>query len=546
MQVIPLPQPEREAAFSGDLSRRKSTGPSLCILSSSPSICTGCTSISRPGLKIQDDLQESILLHRDIATSMQELGYPTNRIEKAELVKNLPLFPHSKGSDGYLGDTKILGTPTSITRYRPRTLEDVLEWELISKTLYSHRDLNPRRRIGSSLKEGLSDVVREVMELINSFSKQRGRVIDFKEILYGYWRLDPVYGVDLVLDLLLVYRKYRGHKMTVQVRRHATIQQTFTGIFVREVDDYQFPSVSQKPSSTEPLPVHKKLVHQLFSELSKNLQPILSYTNSTKKTYINFMLPLSGRYSIFKRFLKMYEHVCIREDEATKLYVILYKNEEFPEDFNRSVRLVNSVKEKYQYNDIHIVLSNETFSRGKALQLGVNSLSDDELMLFIDVDIIFDQKCLERIRKNTIKNKMIYFPIVYSLYSPSLLNKSYENVDYSYFNTDTINEENGFWRQFGFGIVSLYKSDYLNLGGFNLMINGWGYEDVTFYDNAVKSELKIIRSVDPGLIHVFHSVKCDESLDFEQKSMCIGTKASTLGSVGQLQRIFFKYKDLFR
>lgn len=67
------------------------------------------------------------------------------------------------------------------------------------------------------------------MELINSYSKQRGRVIDFKEILYGYWRMDPIYGVDLILDLLLVYRKYRGHKMTVQVRRHAYIQQTFTG-----------------------------------------------------------------------------------------------------------------------------------------------------------------------------------------------------------------------------------------------------------------------------------------------------------------------------
>lgn len=67
------------------------------------------------------------------------------------------------------------------------------------------------------------------MELINSYSKQRGRVIDFKEILYGYWRMNPLYGVDLILDLLLVYRKYRGHKMTVQVRRHAYIQQTFTG-----------------------------------------------------------------------------------------------------------------------------------------------------------------------------------------------------------------------------------------------------------------------------------------------------------------------------
>lgn len=67
------------------------------------------------------------------------------------------------------------------------------------------------------------------MELINQYSKQRGRVIDFREILYGYWRLDPLHGVDLILDLLLMYKKYRGQKMSVQVRRHAYLQQTFTG-----------------------------------------------------------------------------------------------------------------------------------------------------------------------------------------------------------------------------------------------------------------------------------------------------------------------------
>lgn len=61
------------------------------------------------------------------------------------------------------------------------------------------------------------------------YSKQRGRVIDFKEILYAYNRLDPLHGVDWVLDLLMVYKKYRGHKMTVPVRRHAYIQQSFTG-----------------------------------------------------------------------------------------------------------------------------------------------------------------------------------------------------------------------------------------------------------------------------------------------------------------------------
>lgn len=69
------------------------------------------------------------------------------------------------------------------------------------------------------------------MENINTYSRQRGRIIEFRELLYGYQRLDPLHGHDMILDLLLVYKKYRGRKMTVPVRRHAYIQRTFAGIY---------------------------------------------------------------------------------------------------------------------------------------------------------------------------------------------------------------------------------------------------------------------------------------------------------------------------
>lgn len=105
----------------------------------------------------------------------------------------------------------------------------MLAWDFISRSLFSVGHANPRRRIESALREGLDDVVREVMDMINAFSKQRGRVIEYREILYGYHRLSPQYGADYILDLLLVYKKYRGKKMTVPVRRHAYLQQQFTG-----------------------------------------------------------------------------------------------------------------------------------------------------------------------------------------------------------------------------------------------------------------------------------------------------------------------------
>lgn len=39
----------------------------------------------------------------------------------------------------------------------------------------------------------------------------------------------------------------------------------------------------------------------------------------------------------------------------------------------------------------------------------------------------------------------------------------------------------GYWRNFGFGIVSMYKSDLELVGGFDISIQGWGKEDVDLY-----------------------------------------------------------------
>ncbi|KAF7281659.1 hypothetical protein GWI33_004458 [Rhynchophorus ferrugineus] len=554
MQVIFYHNNSGEAAYSGDL-KQKEVHKAITLHPLKKPEYLYKLHVYMQGLKIQNALQESILLHRDIAASMKELGYRISSIETANLTSNVPLYPAKKGHAGYLGDTSILGIPVSIMRYQPSKIENVLEWELISKTLYSHRDLNPRRRIGSSIKEGLNDVTREIMELINSFSKQRGRVIDFKEILYGYWRLDPLHGVDLILDLLLVYKKYRGHKMTVQVRRHAYVQQSFTGVFIRE-------ATNSPPK--ELMNYDDNLLNHFISRLSNNFPPFIGFPQShnQSKTVINFLLPLSGRYETFVRFLKMYEDVCIRNWEPTRLYVILYKSEEAPDDYDATLTLINLLNSKmhttffasYRNQEpVRVVQSsgNESFTRAGALQKAIDILDDRDMMLFIDVDIVFDQKFLSRVRQNTVLGKSVYFPILYSLYSPKLLDigiSTYRKTDYSYFTENQTDSNRGFWRQFGFGIASLYKYDYNGLGGFDLSIKGWGTEDVTFFDHVVQNHTrKIFRCVDPGLIHVFHEVKCNSAeLDLEQKNMCLGTKGSTLGSVESLQKLFETYRELFR
>lgn len=150
----------------------------------------------------------------------------------------------------------------------------------------------------------------------------------------------------------------------------------------------------------------------------------MSYYNP-EEAYINFILPLSGRYRIFERFIKIYEEVCLKRHKSTNLYIVLYRDKESPEDFEKTTLLADRLAENYPYYVIKVIAADQTFSRGGALQLGINELQEDSLMLFIDVDMVFDDSMLLRIRHNTVQNKKVYFPIVYSLYNPKFLDGNY-------------------------------------------------------------------------------------------------------------------------
>ena len=49
-----------------------------------------------------------------------------------------------------------------MNRYKPNTVEDIVTFDFISKSLYSASHSNPKRRIEGPLKEALDDVIREV------------------------------------------------------------------------------------------------------------------------------------------------------------------------------------------------------------------------------------------------------------------------------------------------------------------------------------------------------------------------------------------------
>ena len=290
---------------------------------------------------------------------------------------------------------------------------------------------------------------------------------------------------------------------------------------------------------------------------------------------VNFILPLTGRWDIFKRFMVNYENVCLKANENTKLVIVLFESE-----FNsgsliqdkQSGRLVpqseliqnliDFLRVKYagKVNDQSLIMikSSLNFSRSIGCELGAAFFKPQDLLFFIDVDILFTSDFMLRARLNTIEFKQVYYPIVYSEYDPddsieavkvltdkveitnSKNSNSRQRMHSSHFEFDV---DTGYWRQFGFGIVSVYGSDLKRVGGFDTSIVGWGKEDVELYEKFIKSNLTIFRSVDPGLIHIFHKIECDASLAEEQMIMCMGSKATSIASQRILANLVYEEKS---
>ena len=114
------------------------------------------------------------------------------------------------------------------------------------------------------------------------------------------------------------------------------------------------------------------------------------------------------------------------------------------------------------------------FERGAARHNGVSMLPPKNvLILFVDIDISFNSGFLQRCQLYTESKKSVYFPIVFSQYNPAIVGKTKKPW--------VISSNHGMWRDQGHGNLCVFRSDYLEVGGFSLNITGWGSEDDEIY-----------------------------------------------------------------
>lgn len=316
---------------------------------------------------------------------------------------------------------------------------------------------------------------------------------------------------------------------------------------------------------------------------------------------IVFVLSLAGRFQTFLRFLANYEQTCVMHPELrTELLVVVFRDKDT--DLLPYFMEIEKLRRKYPSAGLNHLTLNGNFSRGMALNNATHSayIEPNDIIFFIDVDITFTRTTIERIRLNTILKRQVYLPIVFSEYkphgSPSTFATQSEAPVQQYFidveNTN-LNNDIGYFRQFGYGICAIFKADIMHpaINGFNTDIAGWGLEDVKFLEQIIKLNvnasqtlkkevigrneapvaakndqpfdttqhvastaatpasvpplsLAIFRAPDPSLVHVYHEISCDKNLSESQYLMCLGTKASTLGSYKYIESIFMNNRKI--
>lgn len=441
-----------------------------------------------------------------------------------------------------------LGLPPSFTRFQPRRRDEVLDWDfLTAKHLYSAADGQPPRRgLDAALRAALDDVVQQVMELINANAKARGRVIDFKEIQYGYRRVDPLHGAEYVLDLLLLYKKHKGKKLAVPVRRHAYLQQSFSRPHLLEHDPLDArelaAAIDREADAAGSLAFLSDSLKRLVPFPLPGAQPSaprsLPHSGSGIDATVHILVPLAGRLDMFARFLAHVERTCLAPGLNVQLVVLLSGADANP-DRARQLELLRESHRRHPHARLLVLPVAGPFSRARALEAGAAHLSNDSLLFFCDVDLAFTAGFLQRCRSNAVAGQQAYFPVIFSQYDPRVVygDRGGRAPGDSPF---AFTRNAGFWRHHGFGIACIYRGDLARAGGFDVSIQGWGLEDVDLFSKVVRAGLRPFRSPEVGVVHLHHPVTCDPQLEPRQYRMCLGSKAATYGSTQQLAELWLQ------
>uniref|UniRef100_A0A8D0GTW5 Hexosyltransferase n=1 Tax=Sphenodon punctatus TaxID=8508 RepID=A0A8D0GTW5_SPHPU len=255
-------------------------------------------------------------------------------------------------------------------------------------------------------------------------------------------------------------------------------------------------------------------------------------------TLINVIVPLAKRANKFRQFMQNFREMGIQQDGRIHLTVVYFGKDQM----NEVKGILQNTSKSANFKNFTLIQLNEEFSRGKGLDVGARVWKGSNVVLFFcDVDIYFTAEFLNTCRLNTQPGKKVFYPVLFSQYNPGIIYRHHDSIP-PLEQQLVIKKETGFWRDFGFGMTCQYRSDFINIGGFDLDIKGWGGEDVHLYRKYLHSNLIVVRTPVRGLFHLWHEKQCVDELTSEQYKMCMQSKAMNEASHGQLGMLVFRHE----
>lgn len=371
-------------------------------------------------------------------------------------------------------------------KYQPTNKFDLQSWQYFDKSAvfsdeyvnmvyWRHSNIHMNMELEQALKDAVTLVGRQLKEKVR-----------MKVLTSGYVRHNPTRGYEYIIDAEYVKDCHNC------VGKH----------FSRRVSFVRVPS-----------------------------EPVLVDDIVASKQVVNVIVPVSNVNDRFNEFIEKFGQAFLKVHDAVHLLFVVYQN-----DISQLQSTVRHYRSKYKSAQITLLQGEGTFSRGRALHLGISSLKENDLIFICDVDITIQHSFMDRCRRNTIQGRRVFYPVVFKQYNPKYTHS--QNLKPG---KAAINRKNGHWFYYSYGMLCVYKSDYTAVGGLDIEIEGWGLEDVLLFEAILKAKLEVIKVPDPALTHRWHDSHCPSTLTKQQHFDCLGSLYEGVADKKELAQYIYEH-----
>lgn len=327
-------------------------------------------------------------------------------------------------------------------------------------------------RMTENEKRGIDKVKENVMDSLREAHQSRDENLKFHNLHYGYISINPIKEIEYVLDI-------------------------YTATFEW----------------------HLATTRQVFGRLEKKI-----VQTAPTLAAVNIVVPLAGKLESFQYFMENLEKNILVKKEPVSLLVVYFPKKH---PSTEHLRIFNTYKAKHPRVAFNWLNLTGEFSRANALQAGVRFYKKNSLIFIADVDLTFNSDFLQRCRDHAVHKQRAYFPAMFKYFNPRIGGSRLNSSNYFKF----FQRQIGFWALHSFGPLCAYSNDIMSVGGFNVQIKQWGFEDVQLFERFLNKNYDIIRTADPGLVHIYHPhTPCHVISNILQRRMCNGAMLNGLAS----------------